>query len=572
MKHLLAILLFLVSHTVCQVAETNPFQEGCLYAKLKEKGSEHRKRVCNSDDNDETHCEINTLKYPEYRIHNAMWESNVVLAWINQIVLMEMGMTPATVGLRTNTTSIASFYGPSGDTVYSDEVYPLDGLRTGNQNQFDCTSTDEPCVHILPEVWREPYELVIDNVIEPPYLNGLWGSADLYIPAWLAKKYPGLVSWRGLQGEENRELLAETFLRPTNWSYYCTYGSSNNCTKSDGVAERSPEEHEQGLYFSEGNFTGYFNRTKENNCTTNEACTGAVLGPPCDQTFHLDSMIFWNNISGLSIEGPLPNGGYNIEQLEQIWRAANATNAAVMMYWWQIDRLPVEFRDSDYAFERVRFPPPSRECFKNQPTEEERCSTNLTVRRGDKAGACDQGLVTLKRILVRKIGEDTSKENNEAKRSPAFNILSTFKMEMNDMREILYEGVRGADLRESVCDWVFRNREILERNLPPGYPRIVTTSTEYEAWYIILMRVFCILVFVVAFLSLFFAWRYRKAQAMFYAQPVFMYLIISGFCLYTFGGVMATFEPTVLSCNLNVWLIMLGSTIELVPVLVSTHF
>lgn len=85
-------------------------------------------------------------------------------------------------------------------------------------------------------------------------------------------------SYLGLQGEENRRKLAETFKRPTTWGDYCQLVSINNCSTPDDVAQRAPiDAKEMDCMYMKGFYTGYFRYTDENNCTKNPTtCTGHI--------------------------------------------------------------------------------------------------------------------------------------------------------------------------------------------------------------------------------------------------------------------------------------------------------
>mmetsp|Transcript_10760 Transcript_10760/g.15838 ORF Transcript_10760/g.15838 Transcript_10760/m.15838 type:complete len:1306 (-) Transcript_10760:473-4390(-) len=571
-KTLLPILTLLTQFIKGRSASRNRFQYGCLPPKLDADTDQSRKRrVCNSDDETTEYCEVSKFAYPELRIHNGNWESSIVYAWITQIVLMELGRVPVTVGLRTNDTTSSSFYNPKNTMVYSEVMYPWDGLETANG--VDCNSVNEPCVHFLPEVWssrRLQYEPMIKKgTIYSPSLNGLWAKSGLYIPEFTARQHGQMLIWHGLSGDENRKVLAETFRRPTNWTHYCTTVSSSQCKVSDNVTERSPNPDEEGLYFSEGNFTGYFQFTDQNNCTENPNCTGTVLGPPCDWAFNLDSVLFWKNISGLSMDGPLPGGRYTTKQLQQIWHAASATNSHVIMYWYEPNPFLLKFSNSKYASQRVRFPPASIQCLKYLPTEVQRCSPNPTERRGDERGSCLLDTQSLQSILARSVGYDTIQSDN-VDRSPAYDILKHIKVSNLDLTMILEGMAKGLDPRQLVCSWVVENRNMLEEYIPLGFPRHLEESVEYSTWITVLALVFGAFVIAVAFLAMFLIGKYSKTKTMVYAQPVFLYLILMGQCMYCFGAILYSVEPSELSCNAANWLTILGYTIEQVPILLKT--
>jgi len=91
------------------------------------------------------------------------------------------------------------------------------------------------------------------------------------------------MSYFGLQGEENRQKLADLCLRPTTWKQYCEEVSPSNCTIPDETAQRAPEvEDEEDRMFVDGLYTGHFRKTEENDCETYpHNCTGHIADYPC---------------------------------------------------------------------------------------------------------------------------------------------------------------------------------------------------------------------------------------------------------------------------------------------------
>ena len=93
-----------------------------------------------------------------------------------------------------------------------------------------------------------------------------------------------------MMGEKNKQKLASTFLRPTNWKDYCLHVSNNNCSVDDGAAIRAPrDESEENMHFLQSIYRGHFRATEKNNCT------GHIVDVPCgwttyvsQQAYHLD--------------------------------------------------------------------------------------------------------------------------------------------------------------------------------------------------------------------------------------------------------------------------------------------
>ena len=63
-------------------------------------------------------------------------------------------------------------------------------------------------------------------------------------------------------------------------------------------------------------------------------CVGHVVAPPCTWSTYVESQMYWNNISVASGGDLVPNNGYTIPQMIEIYNAANATKSDVLIWWW----------------------------------------------------------------------------------------------------------------------------------------------------------------------------------------------------------------------------------------------
>eukprot|EP00934_Nitzschia_sp_Nitz4_P001250 Nitzschia sp. Nitz4//scaffold195_size40117//9703//13668//NITZ4_007574-RA/size40117-processed-gene-0.24-mRNA-1//-1//CDS//3329540359//1250//frame0 len=573
------------THTKCLVESkvcSNPFQQGCLYSKL---GDEYAKRLCNSDDSPGdvgVLCRRPSLEYPEVRIHQGNWDSGVFEAWIYQVLMMEVSEVPATVGLTTATTGDASFYSAVPKTIYSDIAYPYQAIERGNR-LVDCTKTSSQCVHVLPEVWTGQeieYEYLIDNdAIDPDSANGLLGKNGLHLPAYTLSEYPQLASWHGYTGEERRELLAEVFQRPTTWLEYCAEVSTSNCSTADDTAQRFPNSDEQGLYFSESLYTGFFQPSPKNDCTALPgSCTGHLVRPPCTWSTRIDQELYWSGIVGLEADGPLPpTGSYSDVSMMQIWRAANATKSHVAMVWYQPEALSVEFLRTEYEFVYVTFPAPTQECLVYKTTEEQRCSESLLERAGDQRGFCGDDVQAIRRLVSSNLQKHSyDRSISDAERSPAYEFYNNIEINNLDLSLIMSKWASkkldpyGYDARDAVCEWIVQNLDNVRDLLPTGYPRTVVSRSDYRSGYLIFARVLGGIVCGIAIVCISICEKYKNTEAMVYAQPIFLKLILIGFLLIASGAILMTYTPSFGICVGSVWLILLGFTIELVPVLVKT--
>ena len=114
-------------------------------------------------------------------------------------------------------------------------------------------------------------------VAEAPIGIGVLGQQNWFIPLWTAKRNSSFAHYTGLAGEHNREILADTFKRPTTWGDYCDEVSNSSCTEPDEFATRPPASSDEAQMYHHGwdTFKGYFRKTEENNCEDfPDTCTG----------------------------------------------------------------------------------------------------------------------------------------------------------------------------------------------------------------------------------------------------------------------------------------------------------
>ena len=99
-----------------------------------------------------------------------------------------------------------------------------------------------------------------------------------FIPQRTGLHDPTILTYLGLQGQENRRKLAEMFLWPTTFADYCSQVSNSTCTEDDGTASRPPVDESEGeRYFVEGVYTGHFRNTDMNDCDLNPTtCVGKL--------------------------------------------------------------------------------------------------------------------------------------------------------------------------------------------------------------------------------------------------------------------------------------------------------
>ena len=562
---------------------SNPYSAGCLYymythtdRQLGAPTASHSKRTCNSKDATTEDCEQPTLPYPEIRVHNADWETAIMYSWIIQILLSEFLQVPTTVGMNNDDTPQASFYAPDMPLSYSSKAYAWEELVTANEMGGRCELTDKDCVHVLPEVWtgqeKRWGEYLDKGHIDQVSWDGQVGKLSWYIPFHTTEKYPALTSVYGLTGQ--REKLASIFNRPTSWGEYCKVYSPTNCTTDDGVAGRIPlYEDEDAKYFQDGWYTGFFRPTTKNDCSLNpETCSGHIVAPSCTWDTNLDAQTYWNDIS-LESDGPLPeNNGYTYGQMIDIWRAANATQSHVVMWWWTPDATVEEFRGTRYQFQPIFLPESTHECNAARIQPEDRCSLDPVTRRGPKGGGCEDEAEALRTVVASSL-RDLTYDTPEVDRSPGYQAILNLKVSKVDLNMMLQQWVAGGrsgfTAREAVCEWVIDHQEDLELFIPRGYPRVVVDTATYSGP-LLYVAIGCggvaiLYVLVAAFM----VYKYSASKVFVYAQVPFVFLVLFGIFLVACGSIFVALVPQDPVCVTQKWFITLGYTLELVPLLVK---
>jgi uncharacterized membrane protein YidH (DUF202 family) len=579
------------SGTTC----SNPFASGCLHRFNietygdNETGNDDRNhqdgsmmmkknsiRVCNNDDATNDYCQVSPFNYTEIRVHNGNWESSILYSWIIQIFLMEFLQVPVRVGLASDTVA-SSFYNLDSPMFWSSQAYAFDEIETANRLDGHCELTDEPCVHVMPEVWigqeKKWKAALTDGNIDRVDGDGQVGKVSWYVPTFTVKRHPQVASFHGLS--DHREELARIFKRPTTWLDYCEQVSTNNCSLPDDFSERHPMEEERTQYFAEGYYTGHFRNTLQNNCTANpDTCTGHIVAPDCGWSTNVEAQAYWNDIaleSNGNVRVAGGNGVYSYEEMIRIWRAANATSSDVIMWWWTPDATVEEFRGTEFEFQQVLLPEPTAECRAASINSEARCSEDPVVRWGDPAGACDNESNALQRVTAKSLQYMTM-ATRKVDRSPGNRAIHNLKVNQLDINVMLKKwvvgGRTGYAARDAVCDWVLEHKEELQGAIPSGYPRMIQDDSNYGTHILhIAQAVGCIAVlYVLVVSSLVYKWRQTKVFV--YVQVSFIFMILFGLLLVALGSIFFALEPENPVCVSQMWLTILGYTLELVPCLV----
>jgi len=576
----------------CSQPHQNTLEQGCLRAKVP---GWNQLRTCNSDDVLPEAAEMGLcqpaspqLDYLEIRIKCQDWESVIFGSWILQIILSEILQVPTT--LETGTaTSVMQLYDTADRFEFGTTSNNLQAFRNAHElAQGDCRKLQQPqnestylnCAHVIPEVWtaksEQVNEYIRQDILDPPLSLGALGIEGWYIPKYTAETDPTLTSWIGMQGPHNRHKLASMFPRPTKWQDYCNNHSPTNCTAPDGVARRPPaNDREASRLYAGDDFVGFFRNTTHNNCIDRpHNCTGHIGDFPCGWGGSLEAQCYHLDI-GLESNGDEPySGGYTYSQLGQMWRAANATRNHVAMMWAIPDPIYEEFQGTDYEFVKVTLPAATQTCQENRINAEHRCVPDHALRVGPLEGVCDETARPLHKLMLKEMFELTQGAGvPKARHSPAHSVVSQFsltELQINEMFKY-WQTVDSSSWtpREAICQWAVDNLDHLTQYIPRTYPRTVETSSNQALFISTIILGTLATLMVVA--TTFFVYTNRSRRVFRYAQIEFLYLLLAGAAAVGVGAILTGLQQhsTNVTCVSQIWLLGLGYTLTLVPLLVK---
>lgn len=569
-----------------EVAATNanPYTSGCLYRSLP---GWNKKRVCNSDDPAEAAsaglCREPAIPQLEIRIFSFNWDTTYFEAWLLQIVLSELLDVPVTIESGVPEVFVSMYdregrydFGPTSDAIVASS------FRNAAKYNQDCTLASresdnyEPCAHHYPEVWNADQgwmqQGIDENALEFPYALGVVGHDGIYVTKQTVQQEPSILSYFGLQGQENRRKVAELFPRPFTWAEYCQDVSRNNCKEPDRAAKRAPTTTEEGQhYFVKGLYTGHFRHTEENNCENNPLnCTGHIAPYPCGWSSYAESQMYHLDIAlkGGGKDPNMPHKGYHYTQLVELIKAAEATGSNLILEWWTPTETSGTLRGTDTELIKVAFPTTTQECLSNRHSLEDICSPDRATRVGDPIAACGEAAEALVQTVTIGLKEVVSQQD-EAVRSPAYDVLKRFLITEFRLGEI-FQLMRAANRtqRDATCQWAVENFDnFLLPLVPPSHPRTLQDSYHSVlSWIgISLGLLTCALVLLTAAR----VYHLRNRRVIVYAQIEFLYTLLLGGLMLATGATVLALPATAVSCVAADWLINTGYTLILVPLIIK---
>ena len=232
------------------------------------------------------------------------------------------------------------------------------------------------------------------------------------------------------------------------------------------------------------------------------------------------------------------------------------------------------FRDTDYEFQPVLLPEPTATCRDNRISAEARCSLDAWERRGDQEGSCDSEAHALQKVIASSLRK-ADLEVPIAERSPGYTTIRNFKISDLDMDNILKAWILrekdtyGFDAREAVCDWVAENIDALDAFIPLGYPREISDDSQYDAPFVIVVQILAVISVLFVLITGAMVFQHRNTKVFVFAQVKFVLLLIGGLIVIAGAAVVHGIMPTDSICVSRQWLVTVGYTAELVPLVVK---
>ena len=198
----------------------------------------------------------------------------------------------------------------------------------------------------------------------------------------------------------------------------------------------------------------------------------------------------------------------------------------------------------------------------------DRCSANFTQRVGNPGGICDEPAKPLQKLISGTLREATySRTIPVAIQSPGYTALMSFTLSELQLNVIFKYLKTMRTPREAVCRWIVENMDYMNTFVPPSYPRVLQEKNRG-----VLETVAPILGAVAAVSVLFTGWtvhRNRRKRSIIVAQIEFLWLILAGLFIIAMAAIVVAMPTSDATCVASIWLINIGYTLELVPLIVK---
>jgi hypothetical protein len=248
-----------------------------------------------------------------------------------------------------------------------------------------------------------------------------------------------------------------------------------------------------------------------------------------------------------------------------IWLAANQTESDVMMVWWFPEQLHQRFLETPAEFQKVNLPPITQECLGAHVSAQDRCSSDFETRVGDAAVACDEQTKQIYVGVSKGLYNITFRDDVQpALHSPGYEAVKSFQISSEQLSEAFNHWLNAGDPREGVCNWMVDNIQWATELIPETYPRTLTTTEKWNPLRTAALAL-SVLTTTLTVFSLVAVYYRRDRRVMVFAQVEFLLLILSGLLCVSIGAVILAVPPTDGVCVASVWLVLIGYTLEIVP-------
>jgi hypothetical protein len=259
----------------------------------------------------------------------------------------------------------------------------------------------------------------------------------------------------------------------------------------------------------------------------------------------------------------------------EIYNAANYTKSNVLFYWFTPDALMREYLGTDSEMQRVLLPPATETCVESRVTEEQRCSANQYDHIGQEEGSCDAEAHSYQKLIASNMYKQYYYEGSDATtRSPAYDTIKNIQIKDLWLELMFREWYErdvdrwNYDPRSAVCEWVGENIDALQRFIPESYPRSIHVE-QYDRPILFVAAVIAgICILVVTTISTL-TYKYRRRKVILYAQPSFLFFVLSGLFLVCISAILFAATPSAGTCMAREWFLVLGYSFELVPLIVK---
>lgn len=270
----------------------------------------------------------------------------------------------------------------------------------------------------------------------------------------------------------------------------------------------------------------------------------------------------------------MQNGGYGYIDQFDIYRAAQATNSAIMTHIYITDPPFSEFVGTDAEPTRVTLPRPTQQCVESRVHGINQCKVNATDLEifGEALGACDTSPEPLKKVFGKTfrritVGEDIP----EVFKSPALDAVRLYQVTELHYTEIYNLWLErktdkwGFDFRDATCQWAVNNLELLKTFIPDSHPRVLQEMRSRNPGLLTAAFSIGIITAFAVFVCLALAHVKRKTKLIYYLQAEFINMLLLGMLLVALSAIFLAAPIAEWTCILMPWAANFGFVLQLVP-------